>query len=276
VGVAIVALVALLLLMQAILPPSVGGPDLAQATLSELASVAALNAAPALSRDQFLYVRTTSTLSRTRTDLTLGTSWTTIVSVRRETWLASDGSGRILERFGQPRFPTSTDRETWAQAGSPKLLPHGRRYDSPFHAGELAPRDLGALPRDPESLAALITSGEIAGISEGAHGNPLSTVADLLGEVPATAGLRSSLFNATALLTGIESLGIAADPLGRSGIAVAVVGSGVRVELIFDSKSSALLAKIVSLVDAEGHPLRVLERTTYVDRVVVDSTDARS
>ncbi len=269
------AIVVTVLLIQAILPPGTGGPNLAQATLSELALVAATRDAPSLAPGQFFYVKTTSVMSRTQTAVSLGTSWTIIVRVQREKWLASDGSGRILEQFGRARFATPKDREIWLQAGSPPLLPHGQRYERPFGPGELAPRDLGALPRDPASLAHLIASGGAQGTSAEVDGDPLDTVANLLGDVPVTADLRSDLFNATAHLPGIVTRGEVRDPVGRAGLSVALVRTGVRTELVFDSQSSALLGKIVTRVDGAGHALEVLERTTYVERGVVDSASAR-
>lgn len=271
---AIGALVAVVLLVQAVLPPGTGGPGRAQATLNELAAVAAVGETPSLAPGEFLYVMTTGVEARTQNDLSLKGSWTIIVRVRQETWLASDGSGRIVEHVRRPRFATTEDRKTWRRAGSPPL-PHGDLSISKFGAGELAPLDLGALPRDPESLADLIDSGGATGTSAKERGDPIDTIANLLGSVPATADLRSALFKAAARLTGIVTLGAVRDPVGRSGIGVALVRSGVRTELIFDAESSALLARIVTQLDGEGHPFRVVARSTYDERGVVDSTHAR-
>jgi hypothetical protein len=270
----IAALVAVVLLVQTVLPPDTGGPSRAQATLNELAAVAAVGETPALAPGQFLYVKTAGVVTRTQSHLSLGGSWTFIVRVRRETWLASDGSGRIVEHVGRPRFATPEDRETWRRAGSPPL-PRRPLYPSNFEPGELAPLDLGALPRDPDSLADLIDAGGATGTSAKERGDPIDTIANLLGNVPASADLRSALFKAAARLTGIVTLGAVRDPVGRSGIAVALVRSSVRTELIFDAESSALLARIVTQLDGEGHPFRVLARSTYKERGVVDSTHAR-
>lgn len=270
----IAALVAVVLLVQAILPPGTGGPGRAQAALNELAAVAAVGETPTLAPGEFLYVMTTGVEARSQNDLSLNGSWTIIVRVRQETWLASDGSGRIVEHVGRPRFATTEDRKTWRRAGSAPL-PHRQLNKSKFSAGELAPLDLGALPRDPDSLADLIDAGGATGASATERGDPIDTIANLLGNVPATADLRSALFKAAARLTGIVTLGVVRDPVGRSGIAVALVRSGVRTELIFDTESSALLARIVTQLDGEGHPFRVLARSTYDERGVVDSTHAR-
>jgi hypothetical protein len=272
---AIVALVAMVLFAQAILPPGTGGLTAAQATLGELAAVAATRETTSLASGQFFYVRTTSVVLRAQKDLLSGTNWTIVVRVQREKWLASDGSGTIVERFGTPRFLTPKDREIWLRAGSPRLLPHGPGYSRVFGPGELAPLDLGALPRDPGALARLIESGGAGGTSTGTVGSPLDTVADLLGEAPATADLRSALFNATAQLPGIVTREGVKDPAGRAGVSVSLVRDGVRTELIFDAESSALLARIVTQLDGEGHPIQVLERSTYVERGVVDSATAR-
>ena len=103
----------------------------------------------------------------------------------------------------------------------------------------------------------------------------LGVIADLLGEVPTSPALRSSLFLATAELPGIESLGTLRDPSGRVGIGVAIVESGVRTEAIFDATTSALLSTSVVRVDEEGSPTQVLSELTYEQRAIVPSIDAR-
>jgi hypothetical protein len=272
-SIAFVVIVALA--VQAILPPDRGGPSAAQATLSELASVAQGVTILTLPEGQFFYVKTTGVISRTATDISLGVSWTVLVRVEREKWLSSEGSGRILERFGQPRFASPQDRQAWLEAGSPPLLPQWPRDDLRFGSGELAPRNLGSLPTDPATLANLIASGGSIGSATPESADPLGTVADLLGEVPAAPELRSAVFRANALIPGIDTRIDARGPLGREGTAVTLTRAGVRTELLFDPESSALLAKIVARLDADGQPTQVLERSSYIDRDLVDSSHSR-
>lgn len=248
----IASLVLLIVVIQVMLPPGSGGPNPAEATLDGLARVAGSTRSLVPIPGSYLYVRSEGSILKTKTDVSSGERWSYIAPVSRETWLASDGSGRILLRYGEPRFASEADRAAWRSAGSPNLLPPGSRENLRFKSGELAPLDLGVLPMDPSSLAALISSGGVATGSNEVSTSPLGVVADLLGEVPTSPELRSSLFLATAELPGIESLGRVSDPTGRAGIAIAMVESGVRTELIFDIATSALLSMSVVRVNAEG------------------------
>jgi hypothetical protein len=92
--------------------------------------------------------------------------------------------------------------------------------------------------------------------------------------------LRAALFRVLAGLEGIRVLGATTDEQGRRGIAVAITFDGVRHELIFDPRSSLLLAERDIVVTA--HPLapRIPVGTTirselYLTRVV-DSLTATS
>jgi hypothetical protein len=271
----VAALVLLIAALQVMLPPGSGGPDAAQAALGDLARVAGSTETLVPLPGSYFYARSEGFILNSNSGISSSDRWSYIVPVSRETWLASDGSGRILERYGEPRFASSADRTAWRSAGSPDLLPPGSREDSPFQPGDLAQRDLGALPKDPSSLAALISSGGVATGSNEVTDDPLGVIAALLGEVPTSPGLRSSLFLATAELPGVESLGRLSDPSGRAGIGIAIVKEGVRTELIFDISTSALLSTSVVRVDAEGSPIQVLSELTYQMRSIVASTQAR-
>lgn len=274
VAAALVAALALLIVaIQLILPL---GPNLAQATLGNLARVAEATGSSVLHPGSYLYVRSSGLVLKTSTDISSsGDSWSFIVPVRREKWLASDGSGRVLERYGRPRFVSRADRMAWRSAGSPELLASGPSEDAHYGIGVLAPRDLGALPLDPSRLAALISSGGVATGSNDLSSDSLGVVAALVGEVPTSPELRSSVFRATAEISGIESLGTLSDPAGRVGVGVAIVELGVRTELIFDPTTSALLSTSVVRVDAAGLSTQVLFEMTYQQRSVVPSIRAR-
>ena len=252
----VASLVLLIVAIQVILPPGSGGPDPAQATLDGLARAAASTRSLVPVPGSYLYVRSSGFILKTKTDIPSGDSWSFIVPLTRQKWLSPVGSGRILVRYGKPRFASRADRAAWRSADSPDLLPPGAREDFRFGPGELGPQDLGALPKDPSSLAALISSGGVTtGSSSGASESPWADRRSA-GEVPTSPELRSSLFLATAELPGIESLGRVSDPSGRVGIGIAIVESGVRTELIFDTTTSALLSRSVVRVDAEGAPQR--------------------
>lgn len=270
----IAAIAAVFVIAQTLLPPGSGGPNAAQAALRRLSGIAANMTTPTLKEGQFLYVRSSGVVAKTQTNISLGITWSFTVEVDREVWSTPDGAGRLLERFDDPRFVSSQDRDAWLKAGRPPLLPHRGRRKVRFAAGELF-SDLAALPEDPARLAVVVSSGGVK-TSEGASsGAPLTTIADLLGEVPTSVELRSTLFQATAQLSGIVWLGTVGDPIGREGVGVAMVRSGVRTELIFDPQSSALLAVVIARVDASGAVTQMLESLSYATRGVVTSDHAR-
>ncbi len=272
---AFVAVIALsIAAIQVMLPPGSGGPGTAQATLGDLALKAgATESSVPDPGSYYLYIRSSGFVFRTNTDIPSDASWSFIAPVSREKWLASDGSGRVLERYGKPIFVSSADRMAWRAAGSPELIPS--RDDALYEPGGLSPRDLGAIPLDPSSLADLISSGGVAPPTTDVGNDSLGVIAALLGEVSTSPELRSSLFLATAELPGIESLGRLSDPTGRVGTGIGIVESGVRTELIFDGSTTALLSSSVARVDSEGSPTQILSELTYEVRSIVTSTHGR-
>ena len=75
---------------------------------------------------------------------------------------------------------------------------------------------------------------------------------------------------------GVQLVGAVKDELGRRGTAVAYVSHGVSDELIFDPRTSALLAeRQVVTGDGSWAPVgTVLQSKSYVSSGVVDSTSA--
>jgi hypothetical protein len=78
-------------------------------------------------------------------------------------------------------------------------------------------------------------------------------------------------------LPGVQLIGAVHDQLRRAGTAVAYVSQGLRHELIFDPKTSALLGEQITVADpsqARGLTGKVVESVTYLSSGVVDSTTA--
>jgi hypothetical protein len=74
-------------------------------------------------------------------------------------------------------------------------------------------------------------------------GMDLQTIYQLLS-TPVPTAVRAALFRLVAALPGVTYEGNARDPLGRSGVAVAVGIGAARVRLIFNPRSGALLANV--------------------------------
>ena len=196
--------------------------------------------------------------------------------VTREAWIGPDGSGRIREVASSPRFVSAADKAAWVAAGKPALTT-GRNSDETFRAGGLGYLDLSKLPTDPARLRTLIENRTVEAGPPG-DAETFTIIGDLLRETYAPPGVRAALYTIASELSGVELVGTTHDHLGRPGTAVAYVAQGLRHELIFDPRTSALLGEQTTVADpsqvrglAAG---AVVEWTSYLGSGVVDSTTA--
>jgi hypothetical protein len=228
-------------------PRSPAGPNTAAAAvLNHLALVAYDQPAPSVpGPGQFLYVN--STEAYTATIAIQPNSFTVLRPENRQIWIAANGSGRIKESFGQPTFLSAHDRNVWEAAGRP-TIPHAPTEMS-FGPGGLAngPTNLASLPTNPSALAAEIASRKIESGPSG-PAEDFTQVGDLLRETDASPALRSALYQVAARIPGVETLGTVADHSGRRGVGVAYVHNGLRHELIFNPRTSALLGEYYTVV----------------------------
>ena len=193
--------------------------------------------------------------------------------VVREVWIGPDGSGRLREAEGSPRFVTNADRLAWLEAGKPDLS-GDRNSDETFRPGGLSYLDLSKLPTDTAELKQLIENRSIEGGPPG-DAETFTIIGDLLRETYAPPALRAALYRIAAELPGVELIGPVLDQLGRPGTAVAYVSQGLRHELIFDPETSALLGEETIVVDpsqAAGLTGKLVESASYVSSGIVDST----
>lgn len=213
-----------------------------------------------------------------------GEAWSNYHSEVAETWVAPDGSGRRRTASFVPGFVSPTDREAWERAGRPQFLAHGwgRHVGTEtFGPGSFAGNDafgadLSDLPTDPEELSQWLIDRATAPAGGGGNGFPLSVktltlVAELLQNPFAPPELRASLYEAEALVPGIENLGPARDGLGRAGIAVgassANSGAATVYSLIVDPDTGAVLA-------TEEKQLRAPSALPELDEPLVVSSTA--
>jgi hypothetical protein len=195
----------------------------------------------------------------------------------REIWIGPDGSGRLRESDGLPRFATSADHAAWLAAGKPDLT-GDRASDTAFRPGGLTYLDLSTLPTDPAQLKQLIENRTIESGPAG-DAETFTIIGDLLRETYAPPDLRSALYTIAAELPGIQLLGAVHDQAGRRGTAVAYISNGLSHELVFDPQTSALLAEQTTVVDPSQQkpPLpagTVLDWTAYLSSGIVKSTTA--
>jgi hypothetical protein len=223
---------------------------------------------------QYVYTKSEGLFQNTA--VTRGQTIKFYEQVTREAWIGPDGSGRIRERDGTPRFVTSADRDAWLSAGKPALT-GDRNTDETFRRGGLHYFDLSKLPTDPHALESLVENRTIEGGPPG-DAETFTILGDLLRETYAPPGVRSALYTIASELPGVQLVGPTDDHLGRRGTAVAYVSQGLRHELIFDPRTAALLGEQTTVSDpsqVRSLPAgAVVEWTSYLSSGVVDSTTA--
>lgn len=274
-----------------------GGADPAAAALLHRVALRAAQQAPepAPGPGQYLYTRSESVQGHLYV-VGDGTTFLFKAPSIRESWIGSDGSGRILNTPGAVTFPTHRDRAAWVAAGAPSLewVVDGDDEFDHFGPGEMTFLDYADLPTDPEELLELIESRELIGGPAG-DWETFVIVGDLLRETYAIPKVRAALYQVAAELPGVELVGRVVDPAGRPGMAVAYTNPSSdarsRYELIFDPVTAELLSEgevlvADSTVDVEsGGPGAVYGgvgpagtrtfSTNYLASGVVDSTDER-
>jgi hypothetical protein len=233
----------------ALVAPTIPRGDLNSAAaqaLNQLSVTAAQQPLVSVGAGQYLYSRFQARWQSCDGD---GCVWQLNV---REDWVALDGSGRSAGKRGPIAFSELK------------------------HPGELGVDS--KVPTDPDALRAYVED-RASQADQPLHYEMFVVIADLLREsfsspvLYSSSGLRSSLFEVTATLPGVEALGATSDEKGRPGIGVGFTHGGTRLELIFDPETSAILGeREVRIADGETVPGSWI---VYLESGVVDSTDER-
>jgi hypothetical protein len=242
----------------------------AAAVLNRLATVAESQPFQALTPGDYVFTKSQLYDTVQRQDLSSGEQWSVAIRTERETWMAPDGSGRIVETIHDVRFLSDADRKAWQRAGSPDLYPTGRLSDERFEPGELTFLDLAALPTDLQSLTSLIEERRILPGPPGAC-ESFDIIGDLLRETHAHPKLRAALYRVAAGLRGVHVEGTVRDAVGRSGIGLSCVLGGVRTELIFDPATSMMLEERTIDTMSQG----TLAVATFLESGTVRSISGR-
>jgi hypothetical protein len=197
--------------------------------------------------------------------------WAALGPKVREVWLGRRG-GLLHETSGRPEFLSARDRERWLAAGRPQV-------NAPEATETIGPTPPLDLPTDPDALFGNLRE-KAQGNANGVDAEMFTLVGDALRETDASPALRASLYEVAARIPGVELLGPTTDRSGRRGVAVAHTNSRnhERYELIFDPKTSALLAE--QTVELDGNFFHypagtVTGYATYVSTGVVNRLGAR-
>lgn len=256
----VAAVVGAILLVQTIAGPA------RLAGASDLATTAIAQRGQEVEPGEYAYTRSVGTVLKSFESLADGASWTYRVHVRREVWLATDGSGSVVERYSHPRFITPGDRVAWRGAGSPDLTPPALRLA--FAPGDLPTEPFEDVRGDPLALVQMIEE-HANRFRAGVLAGNLGFITEYLGESPSSPELRAALLELIAPLD-LAWDGDAVDPVGRSGVSLSMQVAGIRTTLVFDPTDSALLSYSSERVD-QG----LVTSYAFVQRGVVDSVRER-
>lgn len=246
-GVPAVAAVAIAVLV--LLPAGGGGPTPAAAALNRLARlVAAQSLTP--QPGQYLYIDSTSEYATHE-----GNCVTRAVE-HRQIWIGADDSGLDRSSEGPGHFTSAADRaaclQTTGQEGTQQQLQQqlapkaGDNWNAPncFELDPLNGRQWSDLSSDPHVLLQQILPNN--------NGRPLSPydefsmIEGLLQFTDAPPAVRATLYQAAALIPGVQLLGTVTDHDGRPGLGVALLDNTNGLggyELIFDPQTGELLGE---------------------------------
>jgi hypothetical protein len=110
-----------------------------------------------------------------------------------------------------------------------------------YKPGEAPWLDASALPADPDALIEGFRQ-EPAISGRQSDEQTFIEIGSLLAQGDASPELRSALLEVAARLGGVQLIGETTDPIGRTGVALAVDGENERTQLVFDPDTSYLLA----------------------------------
>src|SRR3954447_17578484 len=182
-----------------------------------------------------------------------GGPWSYLEGVTREEWVDPSGEGRVRETVSAPIFLGSRDRR---RAAAAQFREPTAQTTNTRDANALPHEGVERLPTDVKSLEAVIRR-RARSSDESRHTEMLVIVSDLLRDPAASPRLRAALYRVAARLPGIRRVGNVRDPAGRRGVAVAITSSGSgnreRQELIFDPRTSAILAEETVLLERVGY-----------------------
>ena len=245
-----VAAAALALVVLQVLPSAVGRPSPAAAALLNLSHAATkLTRVDAPISGQYEYTKSVSLNSIEYANAPQYPFFVNYAEQRQE-WDSVSGSGRLVESWSDPTFPTAHDRSNWLRSGSPSLAQAPVAETMTPGTGITAPIDLWALPTNPTQLASMLSGRRI----EAGPPGPLedfTQVGDLLRATFAPPALRAALLKVASNIPGVLLIGPTTDHLGRRGVGFAIAqspsdpaqGSSGLLELIFNPTTSALLGE---------------------------------
>ncbi|HEX3617641.1 MAG TPA: CU044_5270 family protein [Solirubrobacteraceae bacterium] len=166
-------------------------------------------------------------------------------------WIAADGSGVLRKSYSNLRFASPAAKAACARHGvtdpNYPTAPGGPLTggnNTRFRAGSLSQQteDWKSFSTDPSTLLQQVHQ------KDGGPDTPaewFTNVADFMHDTDAPPAILAALYQATALIPGVRSLGMQTTPDGQTGPAVAFYANGKPThELVFDQQTGRLLAEV--------------------------------
>jgi hypothetical protein len=236
------AVIATLVVVQALLPPNRGGPHMsAAAELQGLGAQSAALPVAELAPDSYLYGRSELSGPIDYASAAAGRSYTLEVSSTRESWTAADGSGSTITTYHDVSFDSETDRDAWTAAGSPTIPEAGVQDVNDYGPGGLPVYPVERLPANPDELRQALEDGRVIKSAPG-DANLLATMGTLMAQQTLPSDVRQAMFEVAAQIPGVAVNDASTDPLGRSAEAVSVADDSGTTTLFFDPVDASLLA----------------------------------
>jgi hypothetical protein len=184
----------------------------------------------------------------------------------RQIWIATDGSGAISEAEDQSKFTSSADQAICAAMNITNPSSQNSSWSNRFPAGGLSlpTNNWKSLSTDPATLLKQVHQ------LDGGPETPselFTNVADFMRESDVPPAIRAALYQATALIPGVKSLGAQTGPTGQTGLGVAFYANGQPThELIFDQQTGRLLTE--EYFSTSG---TLNDWSAYTEQKIVDS-----
>ena len=269
------AVAAILLVFQLLLPPGPVGPGLsAAAEIRKLGRISSRQDAVDIGPSEFVYHRFEETRREETVSLTLGTAFSIDLRTEVEIWVARDGSGRRVTTYQEVVFPTSLDRETWEDAGSPSIPASGDVRRENFEVGGLPVYPVDRLPTDPEALLVALNDRDVIDWEPGDI-TLLTTIGTLLAQEELSGDLRRALFEVAASIPGVTVEHSVPDPHGRAAVAVTATEGATQTRLFFDPTDARFLGREITYPADEAHPGGATEWRAYLESSAVFSLGER-
>jgi hypothetical protein len=231
-----------------LLGPSFRRPTTRESAISQLAEAASTQPSPSVPAGSYVYTRSRVRTTIADTNITTGETETAVVVSRRETWIAPDGSGLILER---PLGP---------EAGESKRIT-GK-------PGELRFPSLNRFPTEPHALLEAIRGPGFLDQPDNDF-DVLSGIGALLRDPYVDPPHREALFLIVQGIEGVDVVEGYRDRLGRLGTALSLREGARSVTLVFEPRTSRLLE------EGETNVGGTIYEATYLETGIVRAIGKR-